>query len=160
MSGHDHLTFAFFHLTMLWWCLFFCIWHWRGGVIVWIWIIATFNLPSMRWWWWRTMNINYWCPWRSHNLKLNEKKNEESNEHYFFSSLSLFLFSYDQISLLLLSHSLVLCRSYIHCVYMYICVCASSVIKERQMNIDIFTSRLCSRNTMKSKKKLDSFCFS
>lgn len=34
------------------------------------------------------MNINYWCPWRRHNLKLNEKKNEESNLHYFSHSLS------------------------------------------------------------------------
>jgi hypothetical protein len=34
-------------------------------------------------------------------------------------------------------------------------VCASSVIKERQMNINIFTSRLCSRNDMKYKKKFE-----
>jgi hypothetical protein len=98
---------------MLGWCLFFCIWHWRGGgVIVWIRIITTFNLPSMRWWWWRTMNINYWCPWRSHNLKLNEKR-KESNEHYFSLILSMikFLFSY--------FFSLFLYRSDIHC----ICMC-------------------------------------
>lgn len=103
------------------------------------------------------MNINYWCPWRRHNLKLNE--NEESNIHDFSHSLS-FLFSVcDQISLLFLSRS----RSPSFFFFIvHLNVCASSAIKERQMNINIFTSRLCSRNTSKSneKKKLDSFWFS
>ncbi len=113
----EHLFyFIFLTLTMLRWCLFFCIWHWRGGgVIVWIRIITTFNLPSMRWWWWwRTMNINYWCPWRSHNLKLNEKR-KESNEHYFSLILSMikFLFSY----FFFLSFSIV------QIFIVYVCVC-------------------------------------
>jgi len=132
-------TCALFHrytkknkeLTRWWWwwwwcCLFFWIGHWRGGVIiVWIRIITTFNLPRRRWWRWRTVNINYWCPWRSHNLKVkwkeyeSEKKRKNQNEHYF----SLFLFS------LSLSLSLSLFRSLspsLSLLFMYeywLCVC-------------------------------------
>lgn len=147
MSDHDHLylSFALFHLrnlTILWRCLFLCIWHWRGGVIVWIWIITTFNLPSMRWWW-RTMNINYWCPWRSHNLKSNEKnmrkKTNQINIIFLFFSLRSSFFSPMILSILFFLYR---SFSYIHC------VCASSVIKKRQMNINIFTSWLSSRNAM------------
>ena len=96
------------------------------------------------------MNINYWCPWRRHNLKLNE--NEESNIHDFSHSLALvFLFLWSNFSSLICRYCLsLLHRNHLDDLY------ASSVIKERQMNINIFTSRLCSRNT----SKLDSFWFS
>jgi len=114
------LTFVLFHLqylTVLWWCLFFCIWHWRGGVIVRVRIITTFNLPSMRWWWWRTMNINYWCPWRSHNLKLNEKnmKKKRIKRTLFFS---FSLWSNFSSPILLFSLSL----SFIDSLCMYVCI--------------------------------------
>ena len=92
-------------VTCVRWLLFRVVRHWRGGVIVRIRIITTFNLPSMYSWRGWTMNINDWCSWCCHNLELNEKieVDEESeatkrtnkwNEHYFLLLLLIrFLFS-------------------------------------------------------------------
>lgn len=94
--------------------LFRVVRHWRGGVIVRIRIITTFNLPSMYWWRWRTMNINDWCSWCCHNLELNERKKnwsrwwrkrrrEKNDEQMKWTLFSLAHF--DQISSLLFSFS-------------------------------------------------------